>query len=260
MESSQNAKIFSAVQELMASEEFVNAQLTFMQANVQAFDENDENKLEYTGIYESYVKIMEDIIDAKLIESFPKDDIESFYANFRDNYQSYEAQDKETVDSLFELTDFVRFKDSMLAKKSAIVKDGNAGGEVAGTADLDGGSKEFWFSLHAENHDDKSSGWKLRLKFSTPNKGIIDSVVHSKKYEGFAVDISRSAATFPGISMENFDSYMMNIDKLYEKKGGNGTTFNIVERDADNYPSMCYFSFKMPMFMTDRDGCFKFTR
>ena len=91
MESSQNAKIFSAVQEIMASSEFVNAQLIFMKANVQIFDENDENKLEYTGIYESYVKIMEDIIDANLIESFTKDDIESFYAHFRDNYQSYEA-------------------------------------------------------------------------------------------------------------------------------------------------------------------------
>jgi len=146
----------------------------------------------------------------------------------------------------------------MLAKKSAIVKDGNAGGEEAGTAD--GGSKEFWWSLHAENPEDKSTGWKPRLKFTNPKKGIIDSVVHSKKCEGFKVDIARSAATFPGINFEIFDSYMMNIDKLYEKKGGDGTQFNVVERDADNYPSMCYFSFKMPMFMTDRDGCFKFTR
>jgi len=91
MESSQNAKIFSAVQELMASSEFVNAQMIFMQANVQIFDENDENKLEYNGIYESYVEIMEDIIDANLVEFFTKDDIKSFYAQFRDNYQSYEA-------------------------------------------------------------------------------------------------------------------------------------------------------------------------
>ena len=89
MESSQNAKIFSAVQEIMASSEFVNAQLIFMKANVQIFD--DENKLEYNGIYESYVEIMEDIIDANLVEFFTKDDIESFYAHFRDNYQSYEA-------------------------------------------------------------------------------------------------------------------------------------------------------------------------
>ena len=53
---------------------------------------------------------------------------------------------------------------------------------------------------------------------------------------------------------------MMNIDKLYEKKGGQGTTFKVIERDADNYPSMCYFNLKMPMFMADRDSCFSFTR
>ena len=88
----------------------------------------------------------------------------------------------------------------MLAKKSAIVKDGNAGGQEAGGA-ADGGSKEFWWALHAENPDDKSIGWKPRIKFTNPKKGIVDSVVHSKQVEGFKIDISRSAATFPGINI-----------------------------------------------------------
>ena len=99
---------------------------TFMEANLSAFDENDENKLEYTGIYESYVKIMEDVIDSGLMVSFSQEDIEKFYLDFCDNYKNYESQDKETVDKLFRLTDLENFKDSMLEVKSAVTKDVSA--------------------------------------------------------------------------------------------------------------------------------------
>ena len=34
------------------------------------FDENDENKLEYTSVFESYVLIMDDLIDMKLNSKF----------------------------------------------------------------------------------------------------------------------------------------------------------------------------------------------
>ena len=37
------------------------------------FDENEENRLEYTAIYESYVKIMEDYIDAKMMDLYSQD-------------------------------------------------------------------------------------------------------------------------------------------------------------------------------------------
>jgi hypothetical protein len=118
----------------MASSDFINAQATFMEANLSAFDENDENKLEYTGIYESYVKIMEDVIDSGLMVSFSQEDIEKFYLDFRDNYKNYESQDKETVDKLFRLTDLENFKDSMLEVKSAVTKDVSAS---ATTQDID---------------------------------------------------------------------------------------------------------------------------
>jgi len=41
-----------------------------MRANMGTFDENEENKLEYMSIFESYVMSMEDLIDAKLNEKY----------------------------------------------------------------------------------------------------------------------------------------------------------------------------------------------
>ena len=38
--------------------------------NCLKFEDSEENKLEYTAIYESYVQILEDMIETKLFEKF----------------------------------------------------------------------------------------------------------------------------------------------------------------------------------------------
>lgn len=243
--------------------------MTFMQANVGHFDEFDENKLEYTGIYESYVTIMEDIIDAKLVERFSTEDIEAFYHEFRDNYMTYEAQDKETVDKLFELTDFVRFKDSMLIKKAAISQDSSAGGQSAKSSNDNlfsavSDDKEemegFFWAMNSEDPDDSSTGWRKRLTFDNASKGVLDAVIHSKKVDGFKVEITRCSCVFPGISMETFDKYIMDMEELYKRRNGKGLTFDVLERSVDGFPHILYYNLPMPLFMTDRDCCFRMTK
>ena len=64
--SAQNAAIFNSITELVSSTEFTTATTEFMQKHQGAFSEEDENKLEYTTIFEEYVQIMSEIIDAKL--------------------------------------------------------------------------------------------------------------------------------------------------------------------------------------------------
>jgi hypothetical protein len=49
-----------------------------MEANVNVFEDNDENKLEYTPIFESYVKIMDDLMDDKLNSKFGEAAVEAF--------------------------------------------------------------------------------------------------------------------------------------------------------------------------------------
>ena len=51
---------------ILISPDFHTAQMSFMTGNINKFDENEENKLEYTAIYESYVEIIESLIDSNL--------------------------------------------------------------------------------------------------------------------------------------------------------------------------------------------------
>ena len=54
---------------------------------------------------------------------------------------------------------------------------------------------------------------------------------------------------------------MIDMELMYKKKGGKGTQFITLERDEESgQPTVAYFNFPMPMFMTDRDGCFRMTR
>ena len=73
------------------------------------FDEEEENKLEYTGIYESYVMIVDQLIDSKLTEEcgFSQPEIEAFYVDFAGQSTVYESIDAEAFNTLMEFTDFV---------------------------------------------------------------------------------------------------------------------------------------------------------
>ena len=98
----------------MTNSEFVSSSGDFFAKNCEVFDENvDENKHEYKQIYEEFLKIQEDVIEAKLKEAFSEDQVIEFYGSFEENMKSYEAEDKETVDFMFELIDFDKFKARM---------------------------------------------------------------------------------------------------------------------------------------------------
>ena len=54
-------------------------------------------------------------IIVKLKENFTEDDIIEFYGSFEDNLKVYEAKDRETLDFLFEMIEFDKFKAKMCA-------------------------------------------------------------------------------------------------------------------------------------------------
>ena len=70
MESSNvtNMDIFKSVGKVISDDSFNEAQQEFVNKNKDVFSSEDENKLEYTAIFESYVKIMEQLIESKLME------------------------------------------------------------------------------------------------------------------------------------------------------------------------------------------------
>ena len=92
--------------------------MQFYMQNSDLFDENEEeNKLEYMNIYEEYLKINDDVIQSKLQEKFSEEQCINFISTFKDNLKNYEKEDKDTVDYMFELIDFQKFKQRMCNAK-----------------------------------------------------------------------------------------------------------------------------------------------
>jgi len=63
-------QVFKLLAELVTSMEFTDACYSFLEKNKDIFDEDDENKLEYTSVFEAYITILESTIDAKLYTKF----------------------------------------------------------------------------------------------------------------------------------------------------------------------------------------------
>ena len=82
------------------------------------FEDTEENKLEYTNIYTEYVYILEQMIEANLLEKFSNEQIEAFYGTFKDNLGKYEKLNPEAVDTLFSFVDFDSFKKNILLSKN----------------------------------------------------------------------------------------------------------------------------------------------
>ena len=110
-------QVFKGLSELMTSGDYVDAQMDFIRTNMDKFDEEEENKIEYTGIFETYVGTMEKVIDEQLAAKFSEDKCEAFYQHFQANYPSYEKVDPEIVEKLFTMIDFMKFKENMLNLK-----------------------------------------------------------------------------------------------------------------------------------------------
>ena len=57
-------KVFNAIKAIMIEDDFQEANTMFFMDNCRVFDENEENKLEYTELYHTYLKIVEDVLEA----------------------------------------------------------------------------------------------------------------------------------------------------------------------------------------------------
>jgi hypothetical protein len=82
------------------------------------FEDTEENKLEYTNIYTEYVYILEQMIEANLLEKYGNDQIEAFYGTFKDNLKEYEKLNPEAVETLFSFVDFEKFKKNIMLSKN----------------------------------------------------------------------------------------------------------------------------------------------
>ena len=60
--STENMAVFEAISALVKDNEFCEATVQFLGTHMDSFDEEDENKLEYTDIHNEFVRVNEDVI------------------------------------------------------------------------------------------------------------------------------------------------------------------------------------------------------
>lgn len=113
--------MFQHITELLTDDYFVKGQLEFMTKHNAVFEDSDENKLEYTPLYEQYIMLTELSIESSIKSKLDlsTEDVEAFYTSLKDEnkIKALEAINKETVDHLYTLIDFNRFKQQMLECK-----------------------------------------------------------------------------------------------------------------------------------------------
>jgi hypothetical protein len=181
-------------------ENFSNGQVAFFQQNADKFTDDEENKLEYTVIHEEYIYIIDEAIESKLREDFSQEAIDSFYANFKEEFETLRKVNPDAVDILFCAINFPAFKEQMLKFKSS--HDSKDQGKInEDNTNLTGtdGEKYFW-DLYAE--DKTKAPWRLGL--NNDNKKEKYSIKAYQRPCDTPVDVIRMDIRLKGINKEDW--------------------------------------------------------
>lgn len=100
MQGSTNESIFKSIGDLLAQDEFLNAQEDFLKSNAGLFSDQEENKLEYSEIHEGYVHLLDELIELKLKKLYSEQQVEDFYKAIKENVQAFENIDKDLMNRL----------------------------------------------------------------------------------------------------------------------------------------------------------------
>ena len=109
--------IVGALEAFMMEDDFASTQAAFCRAECAIFEDTDENKLEYTPIFERYTDALETAIEAHLASAVPGFDMLEF-AEMLEARRETEALDGDAFELLATLSDFDAFKELMLAHKA----------------------------------------------------------------------------------------------------------------------------------------------
>lgn len=107
--------IVGALQDVLMDPEFEEQRESFCREHCMIFEDNDENKLEYTTVFSAYTQMVEAGIDSRLKAVIPGFDMTAFLnvlTKRKDELMS------EVFDLLCSMGDFESFKEVMLAYKN----------------------------------------------------------------------------------------------------------------------------------------------
>jgi len=117
-------EMVGALQEILMDESFTEVQDGFFERYADKFTDDEENKIEYTSIFEEYTRLVEGTLEQKLSEKlrdFRMADFERLVSGRQDEI------DPDMFDMLLSFTDFSEFKAQMLAYKTCMAPGGGLG-------------------------------------------------------------------------------------------------------------------------------------
>jgi hypothetical protein len=106
---------------------------------------------------------MEEIIAHKLRETYSQDQIDAFYTSFAEQHGEYEKTNPVTVNIIFGLIDFAKFKESMLQYKKDSASLINEETANTGTA-LGSQDESLFWECYQEDPNDPKFGWSKKVQ------------------------------------------------------------------------------------------------
>ena len=107
-------KFAEALQDIVIEDEFEKMQNDFCEKYYKIFEEKDENKLEYTKIFNQYTKTTEEFLEKELKKRVKEYNIDDFYKLLESKKFKI---DEQLLDTLLDLSEFNNFKEMMLNYK-----------------------------------------------------------------------------------------------------------------------------------------------
>lgn len=203
------------------------------------FGDEEENKLEYTNVYQDYVSLMEQILDVTLkneTHGHSEQDVDRFYETFKENKELYKSMNEDVMDLLFGLVDFTKFKASLLEYKKGIVNM-DASDVDAENQKLMSGKQGLEFDEFMKEYnldpDDKSNSWVRKITQKEPKNGLKINMWQKKNEVKGAPDWLRVDLQLENISDKDF---MINYMKHPEMASGDMIKeFKLVQDNGEEH-------------------------
>jgi ADP-ribosylation factor-like protein 2-binding protein len=124
--------VCGAIEEiLVGDEEFLSIQRGFCEKHCDTFNDSEENKIEYTALFEEYTGLMERTLEERLLAKVPVFNMRRFELQLVDRKDEIGG---DIFDLLLSFSDFGEFKATMLAHKASV----RQGAEGPGGLSLNG--------------------------------------------------------------------------------------------------------------------------
>ena len=150
------------------------------------------------------------------------------------------------------MTDFVKFKDSMLDNKRAFGSTGKQDTRDEGWNQMmKTGGMDWYERFKGEDATDPASGWNKVITFNSKG-GNLEGTVYGKKVENFRTDWSKVESIYKDISLEDWRKCYNDWEGLL-REDPQYKEVKVVERHPNGEVKVFYLKVGLGMFMTDRD-------